>query len=52
MWLQINENPVNEFQTPGYITCVFLILYPIGYANFHTEHVKNIKPAKYFKHLL
>ncbi|EXX66670.1 hypothetical protein RirG_121580 [Rhizophagus irregularis DAOM 197198w] len=34
MWSQINGNPVNEFQTPGYIACAFLTLYPTGSADF------------------
>ena len=52
MWPRINGNPVNEFQTSGYIACAFLTLYPTGCADLHAEHLKDIKPAEYFKHLL
>ncbi|CAB4437360.1 unnamed protein product [Rhizophagus irregularis] len=52
MWPQINGNPVNEFQTPGYIACVFPTLYPIGSADLCAERIKDIKPAEYFRHLL
>ena len=33
MWSQINGSSVNKFQTPGYITCAFLTLYPTRCAN-------------------
>ncbi|PKK75534.1 hypothetical protein RhiirC2_863195 [Rhizophagus irregularis] len=52
MWPQINGNPVNEFQTPGYIACAFPTLYPTGSADLRAERIKDIKPAEYFKHLL
>lgn len=32
-WPQINNNPINEFQTPGYIACAFPTLYPTGCAD-------------------
>ncbi len=52
MWPQINGNPVNEFQTPRYITCAFPTLYPTECTDLYAECVKDVKPAKYFKHLL
>ena len=52
MWPNIDGNPINEFQTPGYIVYAFLILYPTGDADLHSEHIRDIKPAKYFSHLL
>lgn len=52
MWPSIDGNPVNEFQTPGYIACAFLILYPTSKADLRSEHVRDIKPAKYFLHFL
>ncbi|RGB24564.1 hypothetical protein C1646_772915 [Rhizophagus diaphanus] len=51
-WLQIDNSPINEFQTPGYIAMVFPMLYPTGKADLYTERIRDIKPAKYFKHLL
>ncbi|CAG8753569.1 12071_t:CDS:1, partial [Rhizophagus irregularis] len=32
-WPQMNSNPVNEFQTSGYIACAFPSLYPTGNAD-------------------
>ncbi|EXX53883.1 hypothetical protein RirG_239720 [Rhizophagus irregularis DAOM 197198w] len=52
MWPQINGNPVNEFQTPGYIACAFPTLYPTGSADLRAERIRDIKPAEYFRHLL
>ncbi|CAG8622461.1 21469_t:CDS:2 [Cetraspora pellucida] len=52
MWLNIDGNPINEFQTPGYIACAFPTLYPTGDGNLQSEHVRKIKPAGYFSHLL
>ena len=51
-WPQINSNPVNEFQTSGYIACAFPSLYPTGSADLRAERIRDIKPAEYFKHLL
>ena len=51
-WLQINNHPINEFQTPGYIACAFPTLYPTGRADLHAERIRDVKPAEYFKHLL
>ncbi|CAG8641197.1 7999_t:CDS:2 [Cetraspora pellucida] len=52
MWPRIEENPINEFSIPGYIACAFPTLYLTGDANLHAEHVKDVNPAEYFKHLL
>ncbi len=52
IWPQIDGNPINEFQTPGYIARAFLTLYPTSDADFHRSHPREIKPAEYFKHLL
>ncbi|RGB22274.1 hypothetical protein C1646_776370 [Rhizophagus diaphanus] len=51
-WPQIDNSPINEFQTPGYIAIAFPMLYPTGKADLHTERIRNIKLAKYFKYLL
>lgn len=52
MWPNIDNNPVNEFQTPGYIACAFPTLYPTGDGDLRSMHVRDIKPAEYFSHLL
>ncbi|CAG8803458.1 10099_t:CDS:2 [Cetraspora pellucida] len=52
MWLNIDRNPINEFQTPGYIARAFPTLYPTGDGDLRSEHVREIKPAGYFLHLL
>jgi ATP-dependent DNA helicase PIF1 len=51
-WPQINNYPINEFQTPGYIACAFPTLYPTGYADLRAIRIRDVKPAEYFKHLL
>ncbi|PKY59745.1 hypothetical protein RhiirA4_333013, partial [Rhizophagus irregularis] len=52
-WPQIDNSPINEFQTPGYIiTMAFPTLYPTVKADLGTERIRDIKPAEYFKHLL
>ena len=51
-WPQINNIPINEFQTPGYIVCIFPTLYLTGNADLCAERIKNVKPAEYFKYLL
>jgi hypothetical protein len=51
-WPQINNNPINEFQTPGYIACAFPTLYPTGCADLRAERIITVKPAEYFRHLL
>ena len=52
MWPEIDNNPINEFQTPGYIARAFPTLYPYGKADLRSEQARDIKPAEYFKHLL
>ena len=44
--------PVNEFQTPDYISCAFPILYSTSAADLYLERIKDVKPAEYFLHLL
>jgi len=51
-WPQINNNPINEFKTPGYIACIFPTLYPTGCADLLAERIWDVNPAEYFKHLL
>src|SRR5688572_5226936 len=48
----MNSNPVNEFQTSGYIACAFPSLYLTGNADLRAEQIRDVKPAEYFKHLL
>ena len=52
LWPEIDGNPINEFQTAGYIVMAFLTLYPTGDADLRAEQVKEVKPAEYFKHML
>ncbi|GES78966.1 replication protein A 70 kDa DNA-binding subunit-like [Rhizophagus clarus] len=49
---EINSSPINEFQMVRYIVHAFLTLYLTGQADLHAERVKDIKPAKYFRHLM
>jgi len=52
LWPEINGNPINEFQTPGYMVRAFPTLYPHGRGDLHSERVREIKPAEYFKYLI
>ncbi len=52
MWPNIDGNPINEFQSPGYIARAFLTLYPTGKADLCSDHIWDVKPAEYFSHLL
>jgi hypothetical protein len=52
MWPNIDGNPVNEFQTPGYIACAFPTLYSTGKTDLRSAHIRNANPADYFSHLL
>ncbi|CAG8509590.1 4776_t:CDS:10, partial [Scutellospora calospora] len=51
-WPHINDNPINEFRTLGYIVRTFLMLYSTGYADLQSEWIRDINSAEYFKHLL
>ena len=52
IWPQINDKPVNEFQTPGYIACTFPTLYPTESVDLQAARVWKVKPTEYFKYLL
>jgi len=52
MWSNIDENTINEFNTSGYIARAFLTLYLTGNADLYAEHIREVKLAKYFQHLL
>ena len=52
IWPEIEGVPINEFQTPGYMARAFPTLYPYGQADLCSAHAREIKPSKYFKHLL
>ncbi len=52
MWPVIEGNPINEFQTPGYMARAFPTLYPYGLADLRSGRPRDIKPAKYFRHLM
>ncbi|CAB4435573.1 unnamed protein product [Rhizophagus irregularis] len=48
----IDDTAINEFNTSGYIARAFPTLYPTGSADLRAEHVRDVKPAEYFQHLL
>lgn len=41
IWPQIDHNPINEFQTPGYIAMAFPTLYPTGKADLRAERIRD-----------
>src|SRR5688572_30742923 len=47
-WPHIADNPINEFQTQGYIVRAFPTLYPTGNADLLAERIKEIKPTGRF----
>ena len=47
MWPNIDGNPINEFQTSGYIACAFPMLYRTGKADLRSEHVRDIKTVEH-----
>jgi hypothetical protein len=52
LWPEIKGSSINEFQTVRYIMRIFPTLYSTSQANLRAEHVRDIKPVKYFKHLI
>ncbi|PKC52048.1 hypothetical protein RhiirA1_482379 [Rhizophagus irregularis] len=52
LWPEIEGIPINEFHMPGYMVRAFPMLYPYGKADLRLAHVKEVKPAKYFRHLI
>lgn len=46
------ENPLNEFQCEGYITCAFPVLFPTGAAEFLAARLHYATIGAYFKHLM
>ncbi|PKK60286.1 hypothetical protein RhiirC2_793548 [Rhizophagus irregularis] len=52
IWPNINDTAINKFNTPGYIARTFPTLYLTGSANLQAEHIRDVKPAEYFQHLL
>lgn len=48
----MDRQPINEFTTPGYITCGFPHLFPTGEVDLNDERLKKVSANEYFKHLL
>jgi len=51
-WPKLDEEPVDEFNTPGYIACAFPTLFPFGNADLRQHRNNEIKTSSYFKHLI
>ncbi|XP_067930923.1 uncharacterized protein [Watersipora subatra] len=51
-WPAIQGEPINEFNTVGYITRAFPVLFPTGSADLRAPHAKPVFARDYFKHLL
>ena len=43
-WPSMGTVPVDEFNTPGYISCAYPTLFPYGVGDFSDERMKKIKP--------
>lgn len=48
----IQDTPVDEFRTAGYIACAFPKLFPNGKADLRAARQKKISPVDYFKFLM
>ncbi|XP_012143156.1 uncharacterized protein LOC105662771 [Megachile rotundata] len=51
-WPMQENQPINEFDTEGYIAQAFPTLFPFGRADLNQERNRRIKPNDYFKYLM
>ena len=51
-WPQIQNNPINEFKTEGYMTCAFPTLFPTGAGDFSQPRMRAVTIGNYIKHLM
>ena len=51
-WSPSSGTPINEFNTEGYISCAFPILFPTGAADFVASRPTAVTIGNNFKHLL
>ncbi|KAJ1524609.1 hypothetical protein ONE63_011093 [Megalurothrips usitatus] len=51
-WPPLSKEPLNEFNTPGYICQAFPCLFPYGKADLRDNRQTKVSPSDYFKHLL
>lgn len=51
-WPASGENPINEFNTEGYMSCAFPTLFPTGDADFLAPRQHTVTVGYYFKHLM
>jgi len=51
-WPARGQHPLNEFQSEGYISQAFPVLFPTGAAEFLAAHLHDVSIAAYFKHLM
>jgi len=52
MWPTRGQNPINKFNTEGYLSCAFPTLFPSGAADFLSPRLNRITIGNYCKHLL
>ena len=51
-WPVTEANPINEFNTEGYMACAFPTLFPEGIADFLAPRQRVVTIANYCKHLM
>lgn len=51
-WPQLGDQPINEFNTEGYMSCAFPTLYPTGAADFTAPRERQVTVGYYFKHMM
>ena len=51
-WPTRGENPINEFNTEGYMSCGFPTLFPTGDADFLAPRQHAVTVGYFFKHLM
>ena len=51
-WPPIGSAPINEFNTEGYMSCAFPMLFPTGAADFLVPRPLTVTIGNYFKHMM
>ena len=51
-WPNRDKEPINEFDTEGYIARAFPCLFPTGAADLKGNRTKKVTPHEYFSHML
>jgi hypothetical protein len=50
-WPRVDDSPIHEFTTIGYIAQCFPTLYPFGQSDYLQPRIRKVYPQEYFRHL-